>query len=160
MVTLGAFRIRLWGVAEKCGLPSYSEHSSAWKMAASIGGRHLQLKEKLWLAELVSIFRGAFCLLFLHSEVGAASEVPRWQTLNADWAKSHRRVDSETYPECSPYLALGLRIMFRIMWQCGIFYQGASWTVSQWLQHYSYHNYAITSNNASPHNMMSVTYIV
>ena len=88
--------------------------SSASKMAASIEGRHLQLNEQLWLSEKVfqnvclhrglpfaikrtiligctgAHFRGAFCLLSLHSEVGDVLEAPLRQTLNANWAENHR----------------------------------------------------------------------
>ena len=49
--TWAAFKVRLQGAKEKCGSPPYSEHSSALKMAASIGGCHLHLKEQLSLAE-------------------------------------------------------------------------------------------------------------
>ena len=61
--TRAAFRVRLRVVMEKCQSPPYSEHRTASKMAASIGGRHLQLKEQLSLAEKAfqngSLYMGA-----------------------------------------------------------------------------------------------------
>ena len=64
-------------------------------MAASLGGYHLQFKEQFSLAEPLAILKEPFCLL---SEVGDTLEVPRrhLQTLNANWAKHHCGVDSES----------------------------------------------------------------
>ena len=63
-----------------------------FKIAASIGGCHLQLKKTILTGWTISHIRVAFCLL---SEVGDASEAPPGQTLNANWVQNHLRVDSE-----------------------------------------------------------------
>ena len=80
----------LWDIMDKFDSSPYSEHCSTSKMAAYIGGRHLQLKEQILICWTVGQFRGAFCL---RSEVGDASEVTPRQTLNTNWAKSCHRVD-------------------------------------------------------------------
>ena len=114
----------LRGVTEKCESPLYSEHGSASKMAASIGGRHLHLKEQLCLAEMVfqngGLHRGGGgCHLqskrqfWLVAPVAILEEpftsflstlkleLPPRQTLNANWAKNHYGLDSEPYLERS-----------------------------------------------------------
>ena len=78
----------LGGVAEKFDLPPYSEHSSALKMEASIGGRHFQLKEQFSLAAPSAILEEPFapCLKL---------ETPPRQTLKANWEKRRHRITSE-----------------------------------------------------------------
>ena len=56
---------RLGGIAETFDPSSYSEHSSASKMAVSIGGCHLQLEEQFSLVEPLAILEELF-------EVGAS----------------------------------------------------------------------------------------
>ena len=53
----------------------------------------MQLKEQFSLAEPMTIFRGVFYSFF---DAGDASEAPPRQTLNTNWAKNRRRVDSES----------------------------------------------------------------
>ena len=73
---------------EKFDSSPYSEHSFASKMAAYIGGLPFAIKRTILIGCTVGHFRGAFCLL---SEVGDTSEAPPRHTLDANWAKKHRR---------------------------------------------------------------------
>ena len=114
---------RLWDVAEKFNLSPDSEHSSSSKMAAYIEGRHLQLKEQLWLAESFFFFKMSHrsCHLQLKEQFSLAEpstildepfasylkvEMHWRQTLNANWAKNRCRI-SEGYPEHSPVCWVG-----------------------------------------------------
>ena len=69
-----------------------------FKMAASIGGCHLQLKEQFSLSEPSAILEEPFVSYLM-------LETPPKQILNANWAKNYCRVDSESTLRCTLNMA-------------------------------------------------------
>ena len=96
-------------------------------MAASIWGMPFAIERTILIDWTGGHFRGAFCLLFLRSEMRDTSEAPPRQTLNADWAKKRHRGALEStrrhtlnapqlsnYPDTEPTSSCPILIMLNV----------------------------------------------
>ena len=67
---------------------------SKWQLP--YGGLPFAIKWRILIGWTGGHFRGAFCLLSLHSQVGNILEASPRQTLNTNWAKKHHGGVSES----------------------------------------------------------------